>query len=335
MKAKHGTVAFISTPQYRQDHSEQFKEFVWEHLYFMSSHFNIVSTGRTYQAITDLVEMVQLENLKEVCSGLEVDNEADVSKWKTTVRNSLIQKSPSVSGMIEITHDLVEGRLDAVIHLTDWADVEHKADSMVLRRQANVHGIPIASDVRTARSLISSWRSIIARDHRARVFRERPTMLLPLTDLTPKQRILALIAHDRKKLDMCCFVVENMQKILRNFDVVLATGTTGSWIQRFIGATGRAGEDVKKIRCCLSGPDGGDVQIAAAVVSGLCKKVVFLQDPYTSHPHETDIRLFEQAVLMGIEVELATNVESAKAILGELEPFDTPASAISHAAGKE
>jgi methylglyoxal synthase len=66
------------------------------------------------------------------------------------------------------------------------------------------------------------------------------------------------------------------------------------------------------------------VQIAAAVVRKICQKVIFLQDPFTSHAHETDIRLFEQAVLLfertamaeGVDVELATNLASAKAILG-------------------
>jgi methylglyoxal synthase len=122
---------------------------------------------------------------------------------------------------------------------------------------------------------------------------------------------------------MCCFVVENDRKIFGEFDYILATGTTGKWIKRFALAAGRTPREVEKVRCCLSGPYGGDVQIAAAVVRKLCRKVIFLQDPFTSHAHETDIRLFEQAVLLferaavkGVEVELATNAASAKAILG-------------------
>jgi methylglyoxal synthase len=127
------------------------------------------------------------------------------------------------------------------------------------------------------------------------------------------------------KLDMCCFVVEYARKIFDQFDYILATGTTGQWIRKFALAAGRSKEEVeKKIRLCLSGPYGGDVQIAAAVMRRLCRKVIFLQDPFTSHAHETDIRLFEQAVLLfdrvategGTEIELATNVASAKDLLG-------------------
>jgi len=88
---------------------------------------------------------------------------------------------------------------------------------------------------------------------------------------------------------------------------------------------GKSKADISKIRCCKSGPYGGDVQIAAAVVNGLCKKVIFLQDPHTSHPHEIDIKLFEQAILLfrqvaisnKINLELATNLESAKVLIDE------------------
>src|ERR1041385_8020990 len=146
----------------------------------------------------------------------------------------------------------------------------------------------------------------------------------PLTDLTENDRVLALIAHDGMKLEMCRFVIEYASEIFNDYDYILATGTTGMWLKQFILAAKRRQHDADKIRCCLSGPKGGDVQIAAAVVKRICRKVIFLQDPFTSHPHETDIRLFEQSVLLferasqntNIEIELATNVESAKSILG-------------------
>ena len=61
---------------------------------------------------------------------------------------------------------------------------------------------------------------------------------------------------------------------------------------------------------------GGDVQIAYAVATGLCKQIIFLQDPSTSHPHDSDIRLFEQAVAeFGEDVKLATNIQSAQLLI--------------------
>jgi methylglyoxal synthase len=105
--------------------------------------------------------------------------------------------------------------------------------------------------------------------------------------------------------------------IFSNYDYVLATGTTGGWIKRFMKAAGRGPLEVDKIRCCKSGPEGGDLQIAYAVVQGICRKIIFLQDPTVSHAHDSDIRLFEQAVLdTDVHVELATNVESARLLIG-------------------
>jgi methylglyoxal synthase/DNA-binding transcriptional regulator LsrR (DeoR family) len=43
-----------------------------------------------------------------------------------------------------------------------------------------------------------------------------------------------------------------------------------------------------------SGPDGGDILIAAEVLENKCHAIVFLQDPNTAHPHSTDIRLLEK-----------------------------------------
>ncbi|HET9909036.1 MAG TPA: hypothetical protein VFQ23_20480, partial [Anaerolineales bacterium] len=149
---------------------------------------------------------------------------------------------------------------------------------------------------------------------------------LPLSGITPENQVLALIAHDQMNLEMCCFVVAHARQLFNEFDYILATDVTGEWVKKFALAAGRSDEEISKVRCCLSGSYGGYIQIAAAVVKKLCRKVIFLQDPFTSHAHETDIRLFEQAVLLferaavhGVEIELATNIASAKAILGYRE----------------
>ena len=110
--------------------------------------------------------------------------------------------------------------------------------------------------------------------------------------------------------------VEKAATIFRKFDYVLATGTTGQWLRRNMEAVGRSPRDIERIRPCLSGPEGGDIQIAHAVVRGLCRVIVFLQDPFVTHPHDSDIRLFEQAALSSdIEVVLVTNVQGARFVL--------------------
>ena len=65
---------------------------------------------------------------------------------------------------------------------------------------------------------------------------------------------VGLIAHDGKKPEMVSFVVANKAFLMKT--KIYATGTTG-------GHIAKEGFDVE---CLLSGPKGGDAQIAACVM---------------------------------------------------------------------
>jgi methylglyoxal synthase len=326
---KRGRIAFITTPNYRRTHPELIEAFVYRNLYSLCNAFEVLVTGRTYEYLMKLVSRplnkVDRSSISEDMQ-LPIETKQDLLRWRRTVEQGLVRRLSGIQGMIELAHELVEGRLDAIIHLTDWGDIAGKPDSMVLRREANVYNVPIASDIYTARSAVANWKALLLKTPSNKaIFPERePPKELPLEGLTQQHRVLALIAHDGMKLHLCCFVVEHSKRIFEQFDYILATGTTGQWLKKFVLAAGRGQEAADKVRCCRSGPYGGDVQIAAAVVKKICRKVIFLQDPFTSHPHETDIRLFEQSVLLferavlneEIEVEFATNLECAKVILG-------------------
>ncbi len=327
MAQKFGRIAFISTPQYRANRPSEVDDFIYRHLYPLCNHFEVISTGRTHEYVMSVVERdldnVDREAIREG-TDFPIDDEADLARWRKTIREGLVSVGSSIEGMIELTYELVEGRLDGIIHLTDWADVIGKPDSMVLRREANVHEVFIASDIHTARAAVGSWLGQLRRREHPIFDKRPPPDYLPLEGLTKDMKVLALIAHDGMKLALCCFVVEHLRTIFDKYDAILTTGTTGAWVKKFAVAAGRDAKEVaSKVRLCQSGPRGGDVQIAAAVVRELCQKVIFLQDPFTSHAHEIDILLFEQAVLLfqraamseDIKVELATNVEAAKVIL--------------------
>jgi len=107
---------------------------------------------------------------------------------------------------------------------------------------------------------------------------------------------VALIAHDGRKADLVAFATYNRDRPAE-FDLV-ATATTGDIL------TDKVGLPCQRV---LSGPQGGDAQIAAMVAEGLVKAVIFLVDPLTSHPHDPDI----QAVLRVHNVPIATNVAAA------------------------
>ena len=76
---------------------------------------------------------------------------------------------------------------------------------------------------------------------------------------------IAIIAHDGKKADMVQFLNKNKSILSKEKIKIIATGTTG-------GRAEAAGFKVKKM---LSGPLGGDAQIAARVAEGKTKMVLF------------------------------------------------------------
>jgi len=117
---------------------------------------------------------------------------------------------------------------------------------------------------------------------------------------------IALIAHDGKKDDMVRFL--GMHRQLISLFQLIATGTTGERIEQ---ATGLPVERM------LSGPYGGDAQIAARVAEGKVIGVIFMVDPLYAHPHEPDIQSLLR-ICNVYNIPLATNEASASLILAGL-----------------
>jgi methylglyoxal synthase len=118
---------------------------------------------------------------------------------------------------------------------------------------------------------------------------------------------IALIAHDGKKADMVHFL-SGYRKRLVSTDVELyATGTTGSHIEK-------SGIPVKKL---LSGPLGGDAQIAAMVAQKELSMVIFFRDPLDKHPHEPDVQMLMRLCDVH-NIPLATNPASAELMIKQL-----------------
>ena len=84
---------------------------------------------------------------------------------------------------------------------------------------------------------------------------------------------IAVIAHDGKKANMVQFLF-GYKDLLQGVELV-ATGTTGTHVEQ-------AGLTVHKM---LSGPLGGDAQIATMVVEKEIDLVIFFRDPLSAHPH--------------------------------------------------
>ena len=115
---------------------------------------------------------------------------------------------------------------------------------------------------------------------------------------------IAVIAHDGMKADLVQFLNEHKAFLKSENITLIATGTTGSKAEN-------AGFKVLKM---LSGPLGGDAQIAARVAEGKCNMVLFFKDPLAKHPHEPDINMLIRVCDVH-NVPLATNQATAELLI--------------------
>jgi len=118
---------------------------------------------------------------------------------------------------------------------------------------------------------------------------------------------IAIIAHDGKKADLVQFLEKNKAILQEEKIELIATGTTG----------GKAESSGFKVTKMLSGPLGGDAQIAARVAEGKTHMVFFFKDPLSSHPHEADINMLIRVCDVH-NVPLATNEATAQLLLNAI-----------------
>lgn len=115
---------------------------------------------------------------------------------------------------------------------------------------------------------------------------------------------IAIIAHDGKKAEMVQFLNQYKTKFQEKNITIISTGTTGGKVEN-------AGIEVTKM---LSGPLGGDAQIAARVAEGKCNMVIFFRDPLEKHPHEPDVNMLMRLCDVH-DVPLATNPATAELLV--------------------
>jgi len=177
------------------------------------------------------------------------------------------------------------GALDGAIYLIDPVDPSSIfPEALALKRQCITHGKPFISTLAGA----IEWVEVecihagLSPEPGRRV------------DFNFSDDTVALIAHDALKDDMVAFADAHFD-LLSRFARRVATGTTGGrlndlpsdqpWVQRY-----------------LSGPLGGDAQIADLVLERRCQRVIFFEDPHVARQHEADIQLLERAVRVVTEL---------------------------------
>ena len=104
-----------------------------------------------------------------------------------------------------------------------------------------------------------------------------------------KGKTIALIAHDARKADMLEWIRYNAKTLSDN--KLVCTGTTGGLVEELLSNYLGSNRGILNITKTLSGPMGGDAQIAAMVVEGMIDLCVFLIDDLSANPHEADIMM--------------------------------------------
>lgn len=119
----------------------------------------------------------------------------------------------------------------------------------------------------------------------------------------PKQKHIALIAHDNKKQDLLSWVKDNISTLRKHF--LCGTGTTARLI---------AEEAELPVRAYNSGPLGGDQQIGSRIVEGGIDLVIFFWDPLESQPHDPDVKALLRIAAV-YDIPIANNRATADFIL--------------------
>jgi methylglyoxal synthase len=110
------------------------------------------------------------------------------------------------------------------------------------------------------------------------------------SNLIGKQKHIALIAHDNKKVELLEWAKFNRETLAGHR--LFATGTTGDLLAKELGL---------RITRTASGPLGGDQQIGARISEGRIDFLIFFWDALEPQPHDPDIKaLLRLAVLWNI-----------------------------------
>ena len=119
----------------------------------------------------------------------------------------------------------------------------------------------------------------------------------------PKQKSIALIAHDNKKQEIIDWCLANKQILEHHF--LCGTGTTAKMIADKTGLP---------IRGYNSGPLGGDQQIGSRIVEGRIDLVIFFSDPLQAQPHDPDVKALLR-IAQVYDIPIANNRSTADFII--------------------
>jgi methylglyoxal synthase len=215
-----------------------------------------------------------------------IQREGLLSAYPGLIRYPYGREGGLMKLVARVTEDSQEAAaLDGAIYLIDPVDPSSIfPEALALKRQCITHGRPFISTMAGAIEWIE-----VERMHAGMPSDPRVDHLFELDT-----QCLAMISHDALKDEMVAFAEQHFE-LLSRFQRRIATGTTGQRLNELARSKGWSAERPWVDRY-LSGPMGGDAQIADLVLDKRCQKVIFFEDPHVARQHEADIQLLERAV---------------------------------------
>ncbi len=282
----------------------------------------------------DFRGVVQRRGWRLAATGGTFDRIPNAVKDLPEYRHRLHGLAPSALGVIQLANLAVYDRLLAVTFFNHMEDLyADSPQNLCLRRICNHFSVPLLEDISSIEYVFDSSdkafkdADVLGKRELDKQLQQHygPTGLadnvITRADFARSARTkrsretIAVVAHDGRKMSMLEFCLRHAHELL-SYRRVVSTGTTGRFLRAQMEAYLRLApptptarrewgwaahisvEDFlrRKIHAFESGPRGGDVQISAKVIDGTCHRVLFFQDPQSSHPHQFDIRLMEKAV---------------------------------------
>jgi methylglyoxal synthase len=198
--------------------------------------------------------------------------------------------------------------IDAVIYLIDPVDPSSIfPEAQALKRQCVIHAKPFLSTLASA----IEWLNLEAIAVSKESFGDEST------SRSFAGESIALIAHDALKTNMLQ-LAEKHFAVLDRFAYRYATGTTGGLLNQLAQgikqstASNHTPDKTPWVQAFLSGPLGGDAQLAELVLDKRIRRILFLEDPHVARQHEADIQLLERAARTVTEFAIVvSDVKSA------------------------
>ena len=120
-----------------------------------------------------------------------------------------------------------------------------------------------------------------------------------MESVMPKQKHVALVAHDHKKDDLVAWCSKNKEELKGHF--LCGTGTTAKMIAEATGLP---------VTAYKSGPLGGDQQLGARIAEGKIDMLIFFWDPLEAQPHDPDVKALSRIAVL-YDIPVANNQATA------------------------